>query len=179
MKASNGTGWIVGIIVAVVIVYGIVIFNKISVRDEQVATAWTPLSSALDLRYTAVPSLARAIVLYTGKDDETTKDLIKDQKTYMASNTVLNKARAANELELDLTRISVEAGQLYPGIQSHYQFMSLMENLKTSQDKMAPALDAYNAAADSYNSYIRKFPQNVIAKVLGFGRAAYIKKAGS
>jgi len=125
-----------------------------------------------------VPALARSIVMYTGSDDDTTKDLMKDQAAYMSAKTILEKATAANEIELDLTRITVEAGQLYAGIQSHYQFTSLMQNFQTSQQKMGPALDAYNLAADSYNTYIRKFPPNLIAAVLGFRRAAYIKKSG-
>lgn len=177
MKASNSSALLTGIVVVIVVLYGIVAFNKISIRDEQVTTAWTPLSSALDLRYTSVPALARSIVMYTGRDDETTKDLMRDQQAYMSARTVLDKATAANEIELDLTRIKVEAGQLYAGIQSHYQFTALMDNFQASQEKMGPALDAYNLAADSYNSYIRKFPPNVIAAVLGFKRAAYIKKA--
>ena len=177
MRATGNSSWITGIIVAIIVIYGIVAFNKISTRDEQVTTAWTPLASALELRYASVPALARSIIMYTGNDDETTKDLIRDQQAYMAANTVLGKATAASEIEEDLTRITVEGGQLYPGIQSHYQFTTLLGNFAASQQKMGPALDAYNLAADAYNTYIRKFPNNVIAAVLGFKRAAYIKKA--
>jgi len=177
MKAFSNTSWVGGLIVVIVLLYGIVAFNKISAKDEQVTTSWTPLASALDLRYASVPALARSIIMYTGRDDETTKDLMRDQQSYMAANTVLGKATAANEIEEDLTRISVEAGQLYAGIQSHYQFTSLMDNFASSQQKMGSALDAYNLAADAYNTYIRKFPNNIIAAVLGFKRAAYIKKA--
>ena len=179
MRAAGSTSIVTILIVICVILYGIVVFNKISTRDEQVTTAWTPLASALDLRYQSVPALARNIVMYTGRDDETTKDLMKDQQAYMSARTVLDKATAANEIEMDLNKIIVEAGQLYPGIQSNYQFTNVVSNLTASQEKMGPALTAYNLAADAYNTYIRKFPPNLFALVLGFERAAYIKKAGA
>lgn len=178
MKLS-GTAWaLIVFLVIIAVLVGIVEFNSISRKDEAVAKAWTPLASALDLRYASVPALVRTIVLYTGRDDETSRKLTADQQAYMAATTVLSKATAANEIEMDLNRLKVQAGQLYAGIQSHYQFTELMDNFRTSQEKLGPALTAYNAAVDAYNSAIRQFPANIIAMILGFDRGAYVGKAG-
>lgn len=174
----RNTFWLAAILIAIVVLVGIVEYNTIAARDEAVTNAWTPLASALDLRYAAVPALARSIVVYTGRDDETTKDLMADQQRFMAARTVLDKATAANEVEMDLNRITVEAGQIYPGIQSHFQFTELMKSFDQSQAKMGPALAGYNMAVERYNAYIRKFPNDIIAAVLGFSRGAYIGKAG-
>lgn len=166
------------IFIIILVLIGIVQYNTIASRDEMVTTAWTPLSSALDLRYTAVPSLARSIILYAGREDETTKDLLADQQNYMNAKTVLTKAAAANDIELDLDRIRVEATQLYPGIGSHYQFIQLIQTFEESQKKMEASLAFYNVAIEKYNSYIRKFPNNIIALICGFHRGSYVKKSG-
>lgn len=178
MQFSKMPWAVIAVVVIVLLLIGIVEFNSIARKDEAVVKAWTPLASALDLRYASVPALARAIVLYTGRDDETIKGLQADQQAYMRATTVATKAAAANAIEMDLNRIKVEAGQLYIGIESHYQFTELMDNFAVSQERMGPALAAYNAAVDAYNSAIRTFPSNLVALVCGFGRGAYVGKAG-
>jgi len=174
MKLGNAA-WAAILAVLCALLYGIVVFNKISQRDEAVSKAWAALSGPLDERYGALSELARAIVLYTSREDEVTADILKDGEAYARARTIVDKAAAANEIELDLDRIAVEAGQHYPGIESYYQFAALMEGFRASERRIAPALDAYDEAVDRYNEYIRKFPPNLLAAALGFPRGVYIK----
>lgn len=169
--------WIIVIIIVMVVGLCIVKYNKIAALDEGLKKSWTPLSSALEPRYDEIPKLVNEVILYTGKEDSTTKTLADAQKKYAAANGMSARVEAAGEVEAALSNIIIQGGQRYPGIQSHYQFQNLKEGFIKTGDAMKPLINSYNAAVDTYNTYVRKIPNNVVAFLLGFEfEADYFKR---
>ena len=73
--------------------------------------------------------------------------------------------------------IAVEA---YPQLRAQQNFQGLQDQLTESENRISVARRDYNEAVQQYNTYIRKFPQAITAKVTGADRKEpYQAPAGS
>ena len=61
----------------------------------------------------------------------------------------------------------------YPEIQSSQGYISLMDELAGTENRIAVARNDYNDAVKSYNSKIITFPNRLIAGMFGFEKAEY------
>jgi len=170
--------WVVGIIVIIIVLLCIFKYNNIAALDEGLAKNWTPLESVLEPRYAEVPKLVNEIILYNGNEDKETKALAEAHKVYEAAGSMSAQVKAADKLEAAISGVIIQAGQRYPGIASHYQFINLKQGFEKTSEQMKSLVEGYNDAVDRYNTYIRKFPNNLIAFLLGFEfKAEYFKRS--
>jgi len=72
--------------------------------------------------------------------------------------------------------ISVEA---YPQIKSDQAFLRLQDELAGTENRIAVSRTDLNGAVESYNTYIRKFPQVMTAKVIGAKPKEYFEVANA
>ena len=72
--------------------------------------------------------------------------------------------------------IQVEA---YPQIKSDQAFLRLQDELTGTENRIAVARTDLNGAVESYNTYIRKFPQVMTAKVIGAKPKEYFEVANA
>jgi LemA protein len=172
----------IGLIVTIIIllmIAGVCIvkFNNLVKLDEQVDVTWTPLSAQLQQRYDEVPKLVNEVILYTGREDDLTRKMAESYKTFTAAQGMIDKVKAANDVETSVEQLMLQAGQHYPGIESHFQFMELSKGFTTTMQHMAAPMAAYNATVDKYNTYVREFPNNIIAELFGYKHEnIYFKK---
>ena len=75
------------------------------------------------------------------------------------------------------------AGHLeaYPQLKSNQNFLPLQDELTGTENRIATARQDYNEAVNQFNSYIRRFPYNLTAKMFGHGtpRTYFEAKAGT
>jgi len=55
----------------------------------------------------------------------------------------------------------------YPQLKSDQNFRALQDQLEGTENRISTARGDYNAAVQAYNTYIRRFPQVITAKVIG------------
>lgn len=68
--------------------------------------------------------------------------------------------------------IQVEA---YPQLKSDQAFLNLQDELTGTENRIAVARTDLNGAVEAYNTYIRKFPQVMTAKVIGAKSKEYFE----
>jgi LemA protein len=176
-KLQKNTVTILIIVTVMLALLCITKYNTIATLDEAIDKSWAPLESALQQRYDGVPKLVNEVILYTSTESETSKALAAADKEFDSANGRENKAKAANNVEINLTKEFIEATQRYPGIASHYQFTALQKNFEMSGKDMVGAMGAYNNAVGNYNTYVRKFPNDLVALLIGFNyKEIYFKK---
>ncbi len=155
------------LILIVALLVGIVLYNKLVSRDETLSKAWTPLQAALQKRYDAVPKLVNEIILYNASEDAQVKALSASYKSFTAAEGMDTQVAAANDLEHRIEQMLLEAATRYPGIEGHFEFQALKRNFLQSTEEMRPAAVAYNKAAEEFNVYVRSFPNDIVAKIVG------------
>ena len=73
----------------------------------------------------------------------------------------------ANEQLTGAVRGLMIAVEAYPNIKSDAAFLRLQDELAGTENRVAVARTDYNGAVQEYNTYIRRFPTVVTAKVIG------------
>ena len=82
---------------------------------------------------------------------------------------------AANQaLNAPLGRLLAIA-ENYPQLKSNENFRGLQDQLEGTENRIAVARQDYNETVNSYNAYIRRFPQVITAKVLGKKARSYFE----
>lgn len=84
---------------------------------------------------------------------------------------------AANEQLTTAVRGLTIAVEAYPQIKSDQAFLRLQDELTGTENRIAVSRTDYNKAVEGYNTYIRKFPAVLTAKVIGASTREYFEAA--
>lgn len=155
------------VVLVVCVLIGIVQYNRLVNRDEALSRAWTPMLGALQKRYDGIPRLVNEIIMYTATEDADVKALAESYKAFSAAQGMDNQVSTANDLEMKLDDTLLEAATRYPGIEGHYQFQALKRNFIQDEQEITPAAAAYNQAAEEFNQFVRRFPNDIVASIVG------------
>ncbi len=174
---------VVGIVVLVVARYGISANNNMVEKQEGVRTAWSQVENQYQRRADLIPNLVNTVKGYATHEEQTLTNVIEarakatqvkvdpDQLTdealqkYMASQNNLSQA---------LGRLMVVAEQ-YPELKANENFQMLQTQLEGTENRISTERQRFNETAKEYNVYIRKFPRNIFAGILGFKPQAYFE----
>jgi len=181
--------WIVlgAIVLLVIIIIGI--YNGLVVRRNRYKNAYAQIDVQLKRRYDLIPNLVETAKGYIKHERETLEAVIK------ARAAAVNAAQAAaanpgdptamgnlNQAEGMLTgalgRLMVVVEQ-YPNLKANENMMKLMEELTSTENRIAFARQAYNDAVMDYNIAREKFPSNIIANMFAFSEAKLLEATES
>jgi LemA protein len=156
-------------------------YNRIQELDERVNQQRANIDTELMRRNDLIPNLV-ATVDQAAKFEQQTQTRIAEARSGLTSaqqqmqQAVQSKAGAdqlsqANAAVTDQLRnfinISVEA---YPDLKSNANFRALQDELVETENRLGVSRRDYNESVQQYNSYIRRFPQAITAKVTGADR---------
>jgi LemA protein len=146
-------------------------YNTIQTMDERVNQAQGQIQAQLQRRADLIPNLVNTVKGIT-KQEDTVFISIANARARLGgavqSGNVPEMAAANQQLSQGLGRLLAIA-ENYPQLQSSQNFRQLQEQLEGTENRVAVARQDYNAAVGEYNSYIRRFPYNLTAKVFGLG----------
>jgi LemA protein len=146
-------------------------YNEIQTLDERVNQAQGQIQTQLQRRSDLIPNLVETVKGIT-KQEDTVFISIANARARLGgavqSGNVPEMATANQQLSQGLGRLLAIA-ENYPQLQSSQNFRQLQEQLEGTENRVAVARQDYNAAVGEYNSYIRRFPYNLTAKVFGLG----------
>ena len=63
----------------------------------------------------------------------------------------------------------------YPELKANQNFLELQAQLEGTENRIAVERGKFNDTVNDYNSYIRKFPNNIIAGIFNFDKKGYFK----
>ena len=158
-KSIKLTLIIVGIVLAVVLftVFALnSIPNKVISYEEQITTAQSEIKIQEKRRADLIPNLVDCVKEYDKHEYETLMAVIEARGTSSDSSV--------QEIQ---TMINAVAEQ-YPDLKSNENYKELMNELSTTENKIAQVRSNYNEWVAKYNSYTRKFPNRQILSFLGY-----------
>jgi len=65
--------------------------------------------------------------------------------------------------------------EAYPDLKANQNFRDLQAQLEGTENRIAVERKRFNDAAKDYNTYLRKFPTNIIANMFSFDKYPYFK----
>lgn len=129
--------------------------NKAISYEEQITTAQSKIKIQEKRRADLIPNLVDCVKEYDKHEYETLMAVIEARGT--------NYDSSVQEIQ---TMINAVAEQ-YPALKSSENYKELMNELSTTENKIAQVRSNYNEWVTKYNSYTRKFPNKQILSFLG------------
>lgn len=177
------TGIIVAIVaVAVVLLWGVSVNNKLVAAEESVAKAWSQVENVYQRRNDLIPNLVNTVKGAADFEQSTLTEVIQ-----MRSNANAVKLDADNLTESGLAAFQNAQDQLssaigkainltverYPELAATQAFRDLQIQLEGTENRIAVERGKFNEIVLSYNTLLRKFPNNLIANILGFEKKSF------
>jgi len=171
---------VLGIIV-VLAVACIVIYNSLVTLRNRFKNAYSQIDVQLKRRYDLIPNLVETAKGYLKHERGTLEAVInaRNQASSANNNAAANPGDpgAMNNLISAETALTGALGRLfalaeaYPDLKANQTMSQLMEELSSTENKIAFARQAYNDAVMSYNIGREKFPNVIIAGAFSFREA--------
>ena len=169
---------LIGIIVliALVVMWGVSIYNGMVGLDEGVNTAWANVETQYQRRADLIPNLVNTVKGYA-EHEQSTFEAVVNARSKATSITVdptnltpekLQEFQAAQgEVTSALSRL-IAVAENYPDLKASEQFMELQAQLEGTENRINEARNKFNGIVQQYNIVIRKFPKNILAGIFGF-----------
>lgn len=168
------------IVVALFLVYNFFAgkYNQMVVLDEEVNTEWANVETQYQRRYDLIPNLVNTVKGFAEQEKEVLTQVtearskassIQIDPSNLDAQAMQNFANAQSNLNSALSRLLVTV-ERYPDIKSNQNFLELQAQLEGTENRISVARTRYNEKTKAYNTYIRKFPNTVLAGMFGFER---------
>jgi LemA protein len=156
-------------------------YNGLVALRNRFKNAFAQIDVQLKRRYDLIPNLVETAKGYIKHERGTLEAVVAARNAASAANAraaqdpgdaAAMKALSGAESALTgtLGRLFAVA-EAYPDLKANTTMMSLMEELTSTENKVAFARQAYNDAVMSYNTRRETFPTNLIAGPFNFGPA--------
>jgi LemA protein len=166
-----GKGLIVIVILALIalVVFGqyVSVRNTLVTKNEAVKAAWSQVDIVLQRRADLIPNLVETVKGYAKQEQTVFGDIAKARSALLSAGTPAEKIAANNQLDGTIGRLLVLV-ENYPQLKSNENFMRLQDELAGTENRIAVERKRYNDTLQDYNTYIQKFPNNILAGWAGF-----------
>jgi LemA protein len=159
--------WIALGVVGLLLLYGILIFNRLVRHRNRVENAWSGIDVQLRRRYDLIPNLIETVKGYAAHERELFEEVTEARTRAIAAGSVRDQAQAETDITRSLGRLMAVA-EAYPQLRANENFLALQEELTATESKIAFARQFYNDQVMRLNTMIEQFPSLVIARLGGF-----------
>ena len=164
---------VIAVIALFIMVIGV--FNSLVALKNAVKNAWAQIDTQLKRRYDLIPNLIECVKGYMEHEKSTYEMVVKARNAAMAiTNDPKAQSQAENALSGTLKSLFA-LSENYPELKANQNFMSLQEELASTENKIAYARTAYNDAVMMYSNKKEQFPSNIIAAMFNFQSYDYFE----
>ena len=157
-----GTVVILIIIVVIVALFLVSMYNSLVKLRNQVKNAWAQIDVQLKRRHDLIPNLIETVKGYMHHERETLENITKARSQAVQAEGVGDKAKAEGELTRALGKFNLVV-ENYPDLKANQNFLSLQEELTSTENKISFSRQNYNDQVLFYNNKIQMFPSNIMA----------------
>lgn len=152
-------------------------YNSIQEADEQVKAGWSEVLNQYQRRADLIPNLVATVKGYAAHEQETleavtnarsratginaTPELVNDPEAFAKFDA------AQQQLTGALSRLMVVV-ERYPDLKANQNFRDLQAQLEGTENRITVARNRYIKSVQQYNVLVRRFPNNLTAKIFHY-----------
>lgn len=174
--------WLFLALVVAALLWAVKVFNGLVALRHRMHNAFAQIDVQCQRRYELIPNLVEAVHAYLQHEHQTLVDVVtaRQQASQCEQHASVNPvhvetlerfARAEGQLEMALGRLLAIA-ENYPDLKADQRIAALMEDLRTTENRVSFARQSFNDGVMSYNIARERFPDTLIATLCGFHVAA-------
>lgn len=169
------------VIVAGLVIYLIQGYNKLQGLDEETTAKWSEVVNQYQRRTDLVPNLVETVKTYAKHEKEVFRQVTEARaKVGSISITpeVLNNPEALTQFQQAQGQLAgalsklIAVAENYPDLKANTTFENLMAQLEGTENRISVARKRYIETVHAYNTLVRQFPTNLIAKRYGIEKKA-------
>src|SRR3569833_470996 len=167
---------IILVILAVVIIFDVMLFNRLVRTRQMTNEAWSGIDAQLKRRAERVPILVETVKGYAAHERSVLEEVVKlrGQAGALARDDIAGRAQAEGALSLALGKVMALA-ESYPDLKASGNFLALQQQLSTLENELQMARRYYNGAARNQNVLVQSFPSNIVAGLFGFAERPFFE----
>ena len=155
------------VILAVILFVGVGIYNGLVASRRDCDNALSQIDVQLKRRYDLIPNLVETVKGYMKFESDTLEKVVAARNLALGAKSVGDKAAGDAQVTTALNGFFAVA-EAYPDLKSSTNMLSLQEELKSTENKVAYARQYYNDAVTRLNTKIEQFPSSIFAGMGGF-----------
>jgi LemA protein len=187
-------------IIAALAMWAYSFYNGMVTQEEEVKTAWSQVENQYQRRIDLIKNVAASAKKYAKHEQGTFQGVTNarartnvgdqaDQQMQAVAATADSLASvkmdpnnaqsmqayaAAQDKMLEQARLAINVvHEAYPELKADKLFENLQVQLEGTENRVATERKKFNETAQKYNTNIRRFPGNILAKVFGFNERPY------
>jgi LemA protein len=154
-------------LLVVAVVFFVGIYNSLVQLRNRVKNAWSQIDVQLKRRHDLIPNLVETAKGYMKHERETLMAVTDARARAMGTEGVAAKGQAETQLSAALSKFMLVV-ENYPDLKANENFLSLQEELTSTENRIAFSRQSYNDQVLFYNNKIEMFPSNIIAGMFNF-----------
>ncbi len=174
MEIMIGLVCVLVVVALAVVGFCVVVYNSLVGRRVETQNAWSQIDVQLKRRYDLIPNLVETVKGYASHEKDTLEKVIQARNAAMNATGPAEHAAAENALSGTLKTL-FSVAEAYPDLKANTSFLSLQEELKSTENRIGFARQHYNDVVSGYNAGLQQFPANMVANTFGFRPAEFFK----
>jgi len=152
-------------------------------KDESVTGAWSQVENVYQRRADLIPNLVNTVKGYATHERETLEGVVNARAkatsttidpSKLNAESIQQFAAAQDGLSSALSKLMVVV-ERYPDLKANQNFLELQAQLEGTENRITVERQKFNETAKDFNTYIRKFPKNIWARLFGFEKKDYFE----
>ena len=165
---------IIIVVLAVLIAFTVSMYNSLVNLRNRVKNAWSQIDVQLKRRHDLIPNLIKTVKGYMTHERDTLENITKARSQAVVAEGVGDKAKAEGELTRALGKFNLVV-ENYPDLKANQNFLSLQEELTSTENKISFSRQNYNDQVLFYNNKTEMFPSNIMAGMFKFNKEEFFE----
>ncbi|MDP9336648.1 MAG: LemA family protein [Actinomycetota bacterium] len=157
------------VVIVLAILFFVLAYNAAVRLRNRVDSAWSQISVQLQRRHDLIPNLIETVKGYAGHERQTLEAVTAARTGAVQAQQAgpAQQAQAENVLSGALRQLFA-LSESYPDLKANQNFLSLQEELTSTEDRIAYSRQFYNDSVQKYNTKIQTFPTMIVAGMFNF-----------
>ena len=177
---------VLGVLVALVVGWGVGINNQLVQLEQNVNEKWAQVQNVYQRRADLIPNLVETVKGFATQEREVLEAVTRARASasgVQLTPEALNDPKALERFQAAQSQLSGALSRLlvtverYPELKSNQNFLSLQSQLEGTENRIAVERRRFNEAVREYNTRLRLFPGSLVARVIGFQPKAFFEAA--
>ncbi|MCA0333667.1 MAG: LemA family protein [Bacteroidetes bacterium] len=158
-------------------------YNSMVTKEESVESAWAQVENVYQRRADLIPNLVNTVKGAANFEKET-YTAVTEARSKASQITVDPKnltPEKIQEFQAAQSQLSQALGRLmmvtenYPQLKANQNFLDLQAQLEGTENRITQERRKFNEVVQDFNTYIRKFPNNLMSGMFGFEKKGYFE----